>query len=137
LEHFQLLMAAVPVGCADYDARTRNETIERSPVMFLEALDAVVSQLSALDQTSMTLPLNVRMLVAPGTERIEIASTLGRELAFVSSHAIHHIAIITALAESMGIVLPEGYGVAYSTSAHRSTTSVVLNGQAGSSSCAR
>ncbi len=69
----------------------------------------------------MARPLNVRMIFVPNAEPVDVASTLGRELGFLSSHAIHHIAIVKMLAQSLGASLPEEYGVGHATMSHRLT----------------
>lgn len=121
LEHFQLFLHGLGVGCIDYDARRRDVDVETSPTRFLDAMAEVISRLKSLDGVPLDTELTVRMQVAPDCKKSDVKSTLGRELAFLSSHAIHHIAVVTLLAEAIGISLPEGYGVAYSTSAHRAS----------------
>ena len=45
-------------------------------------------------------------------------STVGRELAYVLSHTIHHNAIIGSMVKALGGVLPERFGYAPSTVRH-------------------
>lgn len=128
LEHFQVLLYGLAAGRVDYDARARNEEIERVPERFIGAMASVVSVLRTLDSESMHSTVYVRMQVAPESEPSEARSTLARELGFLSSHVIHHLAIIKMVAESLGISLPKDVGVAYSTSAYRAAVGSRLNG---------
>jgi len=46
---------------------------------------------------------------------VRVATTLGRELAFVAQHTIHHCATLAVLLEKIGIVTPSRFGYAPST----------------------
>jgi hypothetical protein len=120
VEHFGMLFEGLKIGIIDYDARRRNAELETSSTNFIAAIHNIAMQLKSLDEVAMTRPLTVRMLFAPNADAVEVASTLGRELGFVSSHAIHHIAIVKMLAHSLGASLPEEYGVGHATMSHRS-----------------
>jgi uncharacterized damage-inducible protein DinB len=136
LEHFQCFFVGIDTACIDYDTRNRNPEIERFAARFVEAMDDVVCRLKTLDHASLTMPLHIRTLCGSNGERAEVSTTLGRELAFLCTHVIHHVAIMKELAHSMGITLPEGFGVAYSTSIHRASASVAAFGETILSSCA-
>lgn len=136
LEHFQCFFVGIDAACIDYDMRSRNPDIERFPARFVEAMDEVVSRLNLLDQASLTMPLYVRTLCGSSGERAEVSTTLGRELAFLCTHVIHHVAIMKQLAISMGVMFPNGFGVAYSTSMHRASSSATPPGETNFTSCA-
>ncbi len=119
VEHFSLLLEGLDRGNIDYDARRRNVELERCTTLFVATIRNIAIQLKNIDELPMARPLNVRMLFAPHTEPVDVASTLGRELGFVSSHAIHHIAIVKMLALSLGASLPEEYGIGPATMLHR------------------
>jgi hypothetical protein len=60
--------------------------------------------------------LDVYVEVAHDCNRRQVVrSTLGRELAFVASHTIHHFAIVALLLRDMGIGVPARFGYAPST----------------------
>jgi hypothetical protein len=121
VEHFSLLLEGLHTGIIDYDARRRNIELETSSIFFIATIRAIATQLKSLDVASMAKPLNVRMLFVPKAEPVDVASTLARELGFLSSHATHHIAIVKMLASSLGASLPEEYGVGHATMLHRAT----------------
>ena len=54
---------------------------------------------------------------APGS--YSVSSTLGREIMFAVSHAIHHHALIAMLCGIRAIPVPEDFGVAPSTIAYQ------------------
>jgi uncharacterized damage-inducible protein DinB len=66
----------------------------------------------------------VRVSVMPrrNGEPVSLGSTLGRELAFVLSHTVHHNAMIRGMITSLGRPLPGAFGYAPSTLAHRDAT---------------
>ena len=90
LEFFICLDRGVPFGIVDYASRERNLLFEDSPGVALAALDAFSVSLHDL-QPSMALELRAEF---GGAERPSYSSTVGRELAFVYDHAIHHLAMI-------------------------------------------
>ena len=57
----------------------------------------------------------LRQEVAPGGQSGRVDTNMERELAFLSSHTIHHLAIMSLLAEARGVEIPPGLGVAFST----------------------
>jgi hypothetical protein len=60
------------------------------------------------------------MLSGEGDEA-ELTSTFAREVAFATHHAIHHNAMIAAIAASFGVTIPAGFGKAPSTVNHERT----------------
>lgn len=127
VEHFSLLLDGLPAGIIDYDARRRNVDLETCTALCIVTIRNIAMQLKGLDELAMTTPLHVRMLFAPNSAPVDVASTLGRELGFLSSHAIHHLAIVKMLAGSLGASLPEEYGVGHSTMSHRSTLATLAS----------
>jgi uncharacterized damage-inducible protein DinB len=49
---------------------------------------------------------------------MEVETTVGRELAFVLSHTVHHNALIAVMARTLGVPVPDLFGYAPSTIAH-------------------
>lgn len=90
LEFFICLERGVPSGVVDYASRERNLLFEDAPGVAKSSLDAFSSVLTQLQPAT---PVD---LVAEfgGHDRPSYQSTVGRELAFVYDHAIHHLAII-------------------------------------------
>lgn len=121
LDHMTALVRGSADGVVDYDARDRDPAIERSPERFLSALTEVERRLEALSGDDLTRTLEVHQLASSDASPSRVRSTLARELVFVSSHTIHHLALMLHLARSRGVVVDEGLGVAFSTAAYLAT----------------
>ena len=122
VEHFQCFLAGVPSGLVDYDARARDEELERGVDRFREVLDEVRAGLMALDREPGSRPIRVRQTASLDSDPIILESTLQRELAFLSSHTVHHLALVVHLCREHGVDLPEDISLAFSTAAHRQAT---------------
>ena len=90
LEFFICLERGIPEGMVDYAARERNQIFEDVPGVAKNSLEIFAEQLAALDTTT---PLDHKAEF-DSLERPCYQSSVGRELAFVYDHAIHHLAII-------------------------------------------
>jgi DinB family len=116
LDHVSALVAGLPSRCIGYDARTRGTDIERrrdvavsEALRLAEALASVRAEFIDVD-----VYVGVRSHTDSGPDQV-VRSTLGRELAFVASHTIHHFAIVALLLRDMGIGVPRRFGYAPST----------------------
>ena len=90
LEFFICLEQGIPSGIVDYAARERNLLFEDSPKLAKAAMDAFAEHLEGL-QTTLSVTMRAEF---GGSDRPVYHSTVGRELAFVYDHAIHHLAMI-------------------------------------------
>jgi hypothetical protein len=119
LDHFLSLVNARDIGCIDYDGRERNPRIETDPVHASEVTRDLRTALQCLDRDDLATPIPVRCSVSYDVaDEALLASTLGRELAYAITHAIHHFALIAFLARPSGIPLPDRFGLAPSTAKH-------------------
>jgi hypothetical protein len=120
VDHFAAALAPIrstdaDLGTIDYDHRERNVPMETSRDAAIVEIKGVVRDLERVLGADSDRPVRVRlMLAADGTER-EFDSTLGREIAFASHHAVHHHAMIEVIALEMGAGVPEGFGKAPAT----------------------
>jgi hypothetical protein len=125
VEHYAALVFPAEVGVVDYDARPRERALESDPQLASSRLRALRQQLAIWPSALLGTPVRVRgqggLL---GDRRFEVSSTLGRELAFVASHAIHHFAVLAAYGRAQGITLPQDFGKAPSTVAHERASAV-------------
>lgn len=90
LEFFICLERGLPDHLVDYASRERNLLFEDAPGIAKSTLEAFASALPEMESDA---PIALKAEFG-GQERPSYQSTVGRELAFVYDHAIHHLAII-------------------------------------------
>jgi len=119
IEHFEaLLFPAVP-GVVDFDARARDAALECSPAVAVQRLQALRAALSRGAGTPLTAAVQVHGQGGLGGEfHFSVPSTVGRELVFVASHAIHHFALLQAHCKQHGVPTGTTFGKAPGTVAH-------------------
>jgi hypothetical protein len=119
VEHFEALLFPAAPGVVDYDARARDGELERNPVVAAHRLQVLREALSQVAGTALTTAVQVHGLGGLGGEfQFSVPSTIGRELVFVASHAIHHFALLRAHCAEQGITSGETFGKAPGTVAH-------------------
>ena len=118
VEHYEALLgAAADRARVDYDRRPRDRAIERCPALARQRLTALQQRLAG--DLALDTPLQVRGRGGlAGEFEFTVGSTLGRELAFVASHAVHHYALLKTHCAERGIELPADFGKAPATVAH-------------------
>lgn len=115
LDHIGALVASDPSHVLSYDRRQRGTAVEADPA---EALRLIIRLKAAVDRwvvRSMDDPICVTALMNEAGETVTGWSTIGRELAFVNSHTIHHQALIAVLLALSGGAIPDRLGFAPST----------------------
>lgn len=115
LDHIAALVAATPSRAMSYDRRERGTAVERDPAEALRQIMRLQASVDRWGVRSMDDPVCVTSLVTPAGESVTGWSTLGRELAYVNSHTIHHQALIAVLLELAGVPVPDHLGLAPST----------------------
>ena len=114
LDHYRCFLRGD--GEVDYQARLRDRDAEIIPAVALASIERIVRELEALARK----PAEGELWVAAETardgkdERRRWRSSRGRELEFLCSHSIHHMAMIRMALKDV-IALPEAFGVAPST----------------------
>ncbi|WP_275288871.1 DinB family protein [Halomonas elongata] len=117
IDHYDALLSGAMGGRVDYERRRREVTLEQWPAEArarLEDIDMCLARLGGAppsEELSIDYPVD-------GSDCQVLASSLARELAFLTSHTIHHMAILGLLAESLDIGLPATFGVHPSTLRH-------------------
>lgn len=120
IEHYEELLGPGPR--VDYDERRRDPQPESSPAAGRERLRTLQQQLRALmdeagadGNADRPVTVNYHPDTAQSGAGMPLASSLGRELAFVSSHTLHHMALIRMLALQLGVEPAADFGVARAT----------------------
>ena len=119
IEHYDALLAPRVAGAVDYDQRPRDRELERCHRLPRQRLLARRQRLADDGADALDAPLRVlgRAGLA-GDFEFAVISTLGRELVFVGSHAVHHFALLKAHCLQHGLVIDPQFGKAPATVAH-------------------
>lgn len=119
LEHYQTLLAglkdSVQKNTIDYEQRDRQAALEEEPSVAAQAVDKLRTELQALSHQPTDTPVMLNYPIEPPGNSLTLPSSLGRELAFLTSHTVHHMALIRLLCESMSMPLSSDFGVHPST----------------------
>jgi len=114
IDHVRAFVDGSACGLIDYERRERGTAIELVPEQALSALDALRDRL-ARPAAEPGDAARVVDRLDPSRPPIEMMSTIGRELHFVTSHTTHHSALIGAMAGAFGVAMPPRFGFAAST----------------------
>jgi hypothetical protein len=116
LDHVRALERGLESGLIDYDVRSRESSVERSREHAVLALTAAARRLERIPDGALPRPVVVRTTIDVRGRVVLAASSLGRELAFVLSHTIHHASSMALLAHGQGCRrLPDRFGLAPAT----------------------
>lgn len=111
----------------DYDHRERDVPMENCRDSARRMLAVIAEEVTALAERDMHAPVRVRVMVSGDGAETELVSSLARELAFATHHAVHHQAMMRAIAGEFGVEASADFGKAPSTINHE----VVKAGAAG------
>lgn len=117
IEHYEAFLASH--RAVDYDNRERHPEPQRSIAIADERLDDLCDQLAGLasDDSDGHAPMGLRYHPDDGSSgtELELSTSVAREMAFVASHTLHHMALIRMLAVRMGVEPATDFGVARAT----------------------
>lgn len=99
----------------DYDNRLRNVPMESSRAVAIREIEAARARVNAVRACAAIQPVRVRIMISRDGASAELSSTLAREIAFATHHAIHHQAMMRAIAGEFGIAISDAFGKAPST----------------------
>jgi uncharacterized damage-inducible protein DinB len=115
LDHVRALLEGARTGRMSYDDRVRGTDAETDRDAARTRIRALTQAVLDLDPRLIARALRLRVRLDARGTATEVQSTVGRELAFVISHTIHHHATIALLLSEIGTDLPARFGVAPST----------------------
>lgn len=118
LDHVETLIRGYGAGRIDYDHRARGTDVETNRGSAIAAIDRLRPGLLAITRGDLDNPLHFSVMLASDGASIDMPSCVARELAFVQSHTIHHNAMIAAMAQHLGVPVPDRFGYAPSTVAY-------------------
>lgn len=117
LDHYDSILKN-STGVIDYYRRQRDPATENDPKEALRRISAVMESCRGISPVP-----HLRLRASLSDETITIETTLERELLFSISHTLHHFALIAQICRHFGQAIPEEFGVAPSTLAHRKALS--------------
>ena len=117
LDHYQCFLDGLVTQRIDYDARRRDLRVESERTTAADALRATLRALDELHVEDGLRALEVRMDCGGSPEERHVwgGSSVARELQFLTSHTVHHYALIAAILRQAGHVPAPGFGVSPST----------------------
>mgnify|MGYP005985460977 CR=1 FL=1 len=119
IDHYLALITGLPLGKVDYDVRHRNSNVELEPELALKKLAQISNWIKSLENTDLTRALTLSTEISVHEQKVEsVPTSLARELVFAGSHAVHHYAMITQIAQQQEMVLPSSFGIAPATATH-------------------
>jgi uncharacterized damage-inducible protein DinB len=124
MEHYMALIDVID-GVSEviaYDARERDVLLQNVPDMAaakLQKLIATLLQLRLAKSWHLDTPLRTTLKTgAVGEFEMSVNTSLGRELLFLSSHTVHHFALLHHYAQQAGVDMGADFGKAPATLAH-------------------
>lgn len=120
LEFYECFFDGLRHGVIDYDARRRDPRVETSRAVARARIHQLLAQLGALDDGNLGRRVWVKAEepLAAGVLGNALASSVARELQVLSSHTVHHFALMAVPLRLLGVNLPADFGVAPSTLRH-------------------
>jgi inactivated superfamily I helicase len=124
LDHYHCLLNGIDGQIINYDNRDRNLLLETCPEAATTRLAATCKQLLALtdlfDRDPPTTVLNAISVDEAIDETVTpVFSTLRRELRFLHSHTVHHLAIIRIMSGMLGLHVESHTGLSPATLQYR------------------
>jgi hypothetical protein len=121
IEFYECFLDGLQWSHIDYDARRRDESIERTRAAAGARLREVMRRLESTPEVRGDAVLWVRMEDAEGRGVRDpwTTSSVSREMQVLSSHTIHHFALIAMTLRAHGVAVDPDFGVAPSTLRHR------------------
>jgi uncharacterized damage-inducible protein DinB len=119
LDHVDALLAGLADGEIDYDRRERGTPVEKIREIALGALRERMARLAVAPLPPPDRRLRLRTLLTECDPPVDLGTTAGREFAYALSHTIHHNALVSVIAKTMGVAVPDRLGYAPATLAYR------------------
>src|SRR3569832_1580124 len=126
VEFYECFLDGLESTHLDYDSRKRDLTIESSPSAAATRICSIIDRLDTEPALQYDNVLFVRIEDADGLGLADpyLMSSIGRELLTLSSHTIHHFALISMTMRSQGMAMDPDFGMAPSTLRHREAQSL-------------
>ncbi|MEJ2044347.1 MAG: DinB family protein [Reinekea sp.] len=121
LDHYRALKKGLPDSVIDYNLRSRNSPEERSPTEGISQVNELTDWLHSIELNTKQSIEIISEISVQQTEILSMGSTVERELLYLINHSIHHMALASVLATSMGVAVPRYIGLAPGTASYERT----------------
>jgi hypothetical protein len=115
LEFYQCFLDGLDSSHIDYDSRRRDESIERSRHTAWIAIRSIIYALDTSAEHERIVWVRMEDAEANGVSESFMESSLSRELQALSSHTVHHFALIAVTLRAHGVQMDPDFGMAPST----------------------
>jgi hypothetical protein len=115
LDHFRCSINTPSCEMIDYDHRARGVSVETDRNAAMSEITDLRSSLGGFDEGQLNMSVTAQVMCSGDGCCAELQSSRGREIFFALHHAIHHNAILKAIASEFDIKLDPGFGTAPST----------------------
>ena len=123
VEHYEALVKGLSFGVVDYDGRPRDRQLETCPTLARDRLLGLRQVLGQWSPDMLDRPVQVLGQGGiTGDFDFCVTSSVGRELAFLASHAVHHFALLAEHLQGHGVAVPAHFGKAPGTVANEIAT---------------
>ena len=121
IEFYECFLDGLTCSHVDYDARQRDPSIERGRQAAMTRIRTLIARLETAPVLMGDAILFVRAEDADalGLRDPFLMSSVARELMTLSSHTIHHFALIATTLRGLGVAVDANFGVAPSTLAYQ------------------
>lgn len=128
LDFYECFLKGVGSSVIDYDARTREALVETDRIAAAEKIRSIIFRMEGNPLLRRDSALFVRMENAGAGKYLR--SSVGRELEALSSHTIHHFALIAVTLKFHGIEVDPGFGMSPSTLRYQAAQARALSPEA-------
>lgn len=115
LDHFRASIMTPACDKIDYDHRARGVSVESDRAAAMSQITELRGALGGLGEDALNEDVTAEVMCSGDGCCAELRSSRGREIFFALHHAIHHNAILKAIAAEYGIELDPAFGTAPST----------------------
>src|SRR6516225_8173763 len=115
LEFYQCFLDGLDSSHIDYDSRRRDESIERSRHTASIAIRSIIHALDTRAEQERIVWVRMEDAEASDVGDSFMESSVSRELQVLSSHTVHHFALIAMTLRAYGLQMDSDFGMAPST----------------------
>lgn len=119
IEYVRVFLAGIDSDSIDYDDRPRDRQLEADRSACRTALEQLKDEIQSIPSDWLEKTVHPKETLSLDHPARSMASTVVRELGYLSQHTVHHLAIITMIADLGGLRLPSELGLACSTAVYR------------------